>query len=103
MNQHGSPRHPVAQGDASTCGIAASTQWHDAELAMKVARHSFDRWLSAGHQGPPPPALTHAYHTHVALHEAARAIAVLIEAFRAEVNALITTPAKDTGVPTPRR
>jgi hypothetical protein len=33
----------------------------------------------------------HAYHTHEALHEAARAITMLIETFRAEAAALITT------------
>jgi hypothetical protein len=43
----------------------------------------------------------HAHHTHTALHEAARATAVLIETFRAEAAALITTPAQ--GSTTQRR
>ena len=103
VNHDGSPRHHQTPSDGTTRGIAASTQWHDAELAMKVARHSFDRWLVAGHEDIPSTALVHAYHTHVALHEAARATAVLIETFRGEAAALITTSAQGTGIPTPRR
>ena len=102
-DQDGSPRHHPTQGDGTPRGIAASTQWHDAELAMKVARHSLEKWFVAGHEDTPSPALTHANHTHTALHEAARAIAVLIETFRAEAAALITTPALGTGIPTSRR
>jgi hypothetical protein len=103
MNQDGSPRHhPTPSGD-TTRGIAASTQWHDVELAMKVARHSFERWLVAGHEDTPSAALMHACHTHTALHEAARATAVLIETFRAEATALITSPVQGTGIPTQRR
>ncbi|MDQ2790199.1 MAG: hypothetical protein M3Y73_10975 [Actinomycetota bacterium] len=41
----------------------------------------------------------HAYHTHDALHEAARAITTLIETFRAEAVALITTPARGSDIP----
>lgn len=70
---------------------------------MKVVRHSFDRWLIAGHEAPPSAALMHAYYTHTALHEAARATAVLIETFPAEATALITTPAQGTDIPTQRR
>jgi hypothetical protein len=103
MNHDDSPRHPRAQGAGTTDVTATSARWHDAELAMRAARHSFDRWLTAGHQDPPSPALMHAYHTHTALHEAARAIAVLIETFRAEAAALITTPAPGSGHPTQRR
>jgi hypothetical protein len=44
----------------------------------------------------------HAYHTHEALHEAARAITVLIDTFRAEAAALITAPARGTDIPTQR-
>ena len=40
MNRDGSPRHHQTPSDGTTRGAAASTQWHDAELAMKVARHS---------------------------------------------------------------
>jgi len=103
MNHDGSPWHHQTPSDGTTRGVAASTQWHDAELAMKVARHSFDRWLVAGHEDTPSTALVHAYHTHEALHEAARATAVLIEVFRGEAAALITSPAQGTGIPTPRR
>ncbi|MDT7717361.1 MAG: hypothetical protein QOH09_3353, partial [Pseudonocardiales bacterium] len=42
------------------------------------------------------------YHTHEALHEAARAITVLIDTFRAEAAALITAPARGTDIPTQR-
>jgi hypothetical protein len=45
----------------------------------------------------------HAYHTHEALHEAARAITTLIETFRAEATALITTPAPGIDTPAQRR
>jgi len=88
--------HP-ARSSGATGVIAANTQWHDAELALKVARHSFERWRVAGHRDTPSPATMHAYHTHVALHEAARVIALLIETFRTEAAALITTPARDNG------
>jgi hypothetical protein len=96
MNHSGSPPQPPTRGDDTTPTIAASTQWHDAELAMKVARHSFDRWLTAGHDDTPSLAVLHAYHTHTALHEAARSITMLIETFRVEATALITPPARDT-------
>lgn len=98
MNQDNSSRRQPIQSDG-TRAIAADIEWHDAELAMKVARHSFERWLAAGHEDTP----THAYHTHTALHEAARAITTLIEAFRAEATALITIPAHATDIPTQRR
>jgi hypothetical protein len=102
MNQNGSPRHhPTQSGDDTTRGTAARRQWHDAELAMKVARHSFEKWLVADHEDTPSPALMHACHTHEALHEAARATAELIETFRAEAAALISTPAQ--GIPPQRR
>jgi hypothetical protein len=67
---------------------------------MKVARHSFDRWLTARDEDIPSPAIMHAYHTHVALHEAARVITMLIETFRVEAAALITTPARGTDIHT---
>jgi hypothetical protein len=103
MNHDDSPRQHPTQNDGTTRAITTSTQWHDAELALKVARHSFDRWLVAGHEDTPSPAIMHAYHTHTALHEAARAITMLIETFRAEATALITTPAHGTDTPTQRR
>jgi hypothetical protein len=98
MNQDDSPQQHPAQSDGTTRAITASRQWHDAELAMKVARHSVERWLVAGHEDTPSPAILHAYHTHTALHEAARVIAALIETFRVEAAALITTPARGTDI-----
>lgn len=82
VNQDDAPRRHPAHGDDTTGAITTSGQWHDAELAMKVARHSFDSWLVAGHEDTPSLALRHACHTHAALHEAARGIAALIETFR---------------------
>ncbi|MDQ2788191.1 MAG: hypothetical protein DLM60_20080 [Pseudonocardiales bacterium] len=99
-NQDGSSR---TLGDGVTRGLAASTPWRDAELVMTVARHSLEGWFVAGHEDPSSPALMRAYDTQAALHEAARAIAVVIETFRAETTALITSPAPGTGIPVPRR
>ncbi len=103
MNHDESPSHHPTHSDATTPGITANTQWHDAELALKVARHSYQRWLTAGHSDTPSPAVLHAYHTHEALHEAARAITALIDTFRAEATARLTTPARGTDIPTQRR
>jgi hypothetical protein len=102
MNHDESPSHHPTHSDATTRAITANTQWHDAELVLKVARHSYDRWLTAGHEDTPSLASMHAYHTHEALHEAARAITVLIDTFRAEAAALITAPARGTDIPTQR-
>jgi hypothetical protein len=100
MNQQDeSPRHHPAQSDGTTRAITASRQWHDAELAMKVARHSFERWLVAGHEDTPSLAIMHAHHTRVAVHEAARTIAMLIETLGTEATTLITTPAWRTDIP----
>jgi thioesterase domain-containing protein len=87
MNQDDSPPQHPAHSAGTTRVIAANRQWHNAELALKAARHSFERWLLAGHEDIPSPASTHAYHTHEALHEAARAITTLIETVRAEATA----------------
>ena len=103
MNHDDAPRRHPAQGDDTGGAITMKRQWHDAELAMKVARRSFDSWLVAGHEDTPSLALRHAYHTHTALHEAARAITALIETFRVEAAALITSPAQGTEVPAQRR
>jgi hypothetical protein len=103
MNPDDAPRRPPAHGDDATGAITTSRQWHDAELAMKVARHSFEGGLVAGHEDTPSLALGHAYHTHTALHEAARAITALIDTFRVEAAALITSPAQDTDTPAQRR
>jgi hypothetical protein len=94
MNHNGSPQHHLAHNGASTGVIAANVQWHDADLALTVARHSYDRWLVAGHEDTPSLATLHAYHTHQALHEAARAITLLIDTFRTEAAALITPGAR---------
>jgi hypothetical protein len=99
MNPDESPRRHPHRSDGTACVIASNTHWHDAELAMRVARHSFERWRTAGQEDP---AMMHAHHTHTALHEAARAIAMLIETLRAETTALITTPARSTVIHTQR-
>ncbi|MBA2471099.1 MAG: hypothetical protein H0V41_02235 [Pseudonocardiales bacterium] len=98
MDQDNSAPQHSTQRDASTRVIAANLQWHDAELALKVARHCFERWRVAG----PQNTTTHAYHTHMALHEAARIITLLIEIFRVEANALVTVPARGADIPTQR-
>ncbi len=103
MNHDNSPRQHPTQSDGTTRALAANMQWHDTELAMKVARHSFERWLAAGHKDTPSHGIMHAYHTHTALHEAARAITMLIETFRVEATALITTPTGSTDIPAQRR
>jgi hypothetical protein len=103
MNHNGSPAHPPAPGDGTTRVITANVQWHDAELALTVARHGYDRWLTAVHQDTPSLATMHAHHTHTALHETARAITTLLDTFRAEAAALITTAARGTDIPTQQR
>ncbi|MGH3773067.1 MAG: hypothetical protein ACRDRW_17020 [Pseudonocardiaceae bacterium] len=103
MNHDDSPRQHPAQSDGTTCVIAASRQWHDVELAMKVARHSFDRWLTADHEDTPSLAIIHAHHTRTAVREAARAITMLIDTFLIQETELITTLARTTDTPTQRR
>jgi hypothetical protein len=70
---------------------------------MKVAGRSFEEWLLAGQEDPSTPATMQAYHTHVALHEAARVIATLIETFRVEVSGLISASTRDADIPAQRR
>jgi hypothetical protein len=103
MNHDDPPRRPPAHGDDATGAITTSRQWHDAELAIKVARRSFDSWLIAVHQDTPSLAIRHAYHTHTALHEAARAITALIDTFRVQAAALITSPTQDIDIPPSHR
>lgn len=75
---------------------ACSQHWQDAELAMNVARRCFEGWSQAGPEDTPPSMATrHAYHTHEALHEAARAIELLIETVRAEARTRAITPGRD--------
>jgi hypothetical protein len=90
MNQDNSPQPPPAHNGGTTRVIATNTQWHDAELTLTVARHSFDRWLLAGHEDTPSLAIMHAHHTHLALHEAARALTMLLDTVHTETAPLIT-------------
>jgi hypothetical protein len=100
---HSSRQHPT-QSNGTARAIVVTMQWHDAELAMKVARRSVERWLATGHEdAPSPAAIMHAYHTHTALREAARVLIMLIDIFGVEAAALITTPAHGTDIPFPRR
>ena len=59
MTQDDSRRHHPAQSHAIACATAASSQWYDAELAMKLARHSFEGWLAAGHEDASSSAMRH--------------------------------------------
>ena len=54
MDQDNSPLRDPPQSDGRTRVIAANLQWHDAELALKVARHCFERWRVAGPDTPLP-------------------------------------------------
>jgi hypothetical protein len=102
VHQDDSPRPHRAQNGGTTRTIGVNMQWHDAELALKVARHNYERWLAAGHGDTPSSAIMHAYYTHEALHEAARTITMLIDTFRTEVAASTSTAAHGTDIPTPR-
>jgi hypothetical protein len=103
MNLDDSPRPHRVQNGGTTRVIATNMRWHDAELALKVARHNYERWLAAGHGDTPSPAIMHAYYTHEALGESARAITTLIETLRIEVAvAPPTIPAHGTDIPTQR-
>ena len=103
MNQDDFPRHRPAQNNDTNGSITTSSQWHDAELAMRVARHSFESWRVAGHEDTPSLAIMHAHRTHTALHEASRAISTLIETFRVEAATLRTRPVPSADIPTQRR
>lgn len=100
-NHDQSPRHHRVHSDATTPVIAAR-QWHDAELAMKQARHSFNRWFTTSDQDTPSLAIIHAHHTRTALHQAAHAITTLINTLETQTPQPITTPARDTTISTPR-
>jgi hypothetical protein len=43
MNHDDSPSHHPTQSDDTTPGVTANTQCHNAELALKVARRSYQR------------------------------------------------------------
>ena len=100
------PDDPLGPDPYQTGGTtrvsAANMHWHDAELALKVARHNYERWVAAGHEDTRSPAIMHAYYTHEALDEAARAITLLIDTFRSEAAASPTTAAH-TNIPTRHR
>jgi hypothetical protein len=95
VNDDQSPQHYRARS-AATIPVSAARQWHDAELAMKVARHSFDRWVSASDQDPRSLASVHAQHTRTAVYEAARAIATLINTLDTQETTSTTTSAHHT-------
>jgi hypothetical protein len=60
---------PPTQHDPTTgAGIGCVQQWHDAELALTVARRCFEEWRQARGDDTPSTAIRHAYHTHEALH-----------------------------------
>jgi hypothetical protein len=99
-NHDPSPQHHAGRNHA-TAPVSAARQWHDAELAMKMARHSFDSWLTASDQDPRSLANMHADRTRTAVHEAARAIATLLDTLDAEATELTTISAQDTDVPVP--
>jgi hypothetical protein len=69
---------------------------------MKVARHSFDRWLTASDQDTPSLTSMHAHPTRTAVHEAARTIATLINTLDAEATQTDHHPARNTDIQTPR-
>lgn len=84
------PRHPQGQHDDLTNPeVLAGVRWQDAEIAMSVARRCFQRWLQTDHADNPTMARLHAFHTHEALHEAARTIGILIETLRVEEAAMV--------------
>lgn len=99
MNHNESPQRYPAQSDGTTSAITASRQWHDVELAVKAARHSFDRWLTANHEDTPFLVTMHAHHTRTAVHEAARAITILIDTLEPQETEPINTPARNTENP----
>jgi len=90
------PRHRPAQREhTNRAVIACLQQWQDAELAMNVARRCFEGWRQAGREETPPSVATrHTCHTHEALHEALRAIALVIEMFRVKVMTRASTLAE---------
>lgn len=104
MNQDESARpHPARNGGGPRV-VAVTGQWDGAELALKVARHNYEGWLAVGQQEESRvSAAMRAYATHEALHQAACAIAVLIDTFRTEAAALIATRSPGGEVSTPRR
>ncbi|MGH3826799.1 MAG: hypothetical protein ACRDQX_06450 [Pseudonocardiaceae bacterium] len=103
MNQDDSPRRHLAQSDGTTRAVTVSRQWHDVELAVKAARHSFDRWVTADQDDTPFLATMHARHARTAAHEAERAITNLIDTLHTQEMEPSNTPARNTENPTQRR
>jgi hypothetical protein len=95
------PSAPTHHDDTHRAGIGCLQQWQDAELAMTRARRCFEGWRQASGADRPSTAIRHAYHTHEALHEAARALSLLIETFRVEAMPRATTPAGSPVLPCP--
>ena len=82
---HPQSRGPSTQRERTSHTVSACVQqWQDAELAMTVARSCFRSWLAAGQHDTPTNVARHAYRTHEALHDALRAISLLIETLRVE-------------------
>jgi hypothetical protein len=85
MEQHSPPAQPLqGQHELVDGKILALCQWQDADIAMNAARRYFETWLHSDHKETPATVHLYAYHTHEALHEATRAIGVLIETLRVE-------------------
>jgi hypothetical protein len=85
MEQHSpSPQRLQGQRELVDGKILALCQWQAADIAMNVARRYFEAWLHSNHKDTPAMARLHAYHTHEALHEATRAIGMLIETLSAQ-------------------
>lgn len=99
MEQH-SPlsQHLQSQGELVDGKILALCQWQDAAIAMNAARRCFETWLHSDHKDTPATVRLYAYHTHEALHEATRAIGVLIETLRVEALGSTVKAEKDTNV-----
>jgi hypothetical protein len=85
MEEH-SPLRKHLQGQCELVDgkIIALCQWQDAAIAMNAARRYFETWLHSDHKDISATVRLYAYHTHEALHEATRAIGVLIETLRVE-------------------
>jgi hypothetical protein len=98
MNPHKLSQLHCAPQDTTTRAITATRQWHDAQLAMTQAQHSFDKWRAASDELTPSLALMHAHHTRAAVDKAARALTTLIETLTTETTTPI--PPQRTNRPT---
>ena len=99
MEQHSPlPQHLRGQRELVDGKILALCQWQDADIAMNVARRYFESWMHSDHKDTSATVRLYAYHTHEALHEAARAIGVLIETLRVEALGSAFKAEQDTNV-----